>query len=49
MATSLWPVSSTGGIVGLDPAIMAFGPVPSSRRALERAGLDVDDMGQMGD
>ena len=23
---------------------MAFGPVPSSRRALERAGLDVDDI-----
>jgi acetyl-CoA acetyltransferase family protein len=30
------------GIVGLDPAIMAFGPVPSSKKALERAGLTVD-------
>ena len=32
------------GIVGLEPAIMAFGPVPSSRQALERAGLTVDDI-----
>ncbi|MFL2978513.1 MAG: acetyl-CoA C-acyltransferase [Candidatus Poseidoniales archaeon] len=32
------------GIVGLDPAIMAYGPVPSSRKALEKAGLTVDDI-----
>mgnify|MGYP001987097196 CR=1 FL=1 len=32
------------GIVGLEPAIMAYGPVPSSRLALERAGLEVDDI-----
>jgi len=32
------------GIVGLDPAIMAFGPVPSSKKALDRAGLAVDDI-----
>ena len=32
------------GIVGLEPAIMAYGPVPSSRQALERAGLTVDDI-----
>jgi acetyl-CoA acetyltransferase family protein len=32
------------GIVGLEPAIMAYGPVPSSRMALERAGLSVDDI-----
>jgi len=32
------------GIVGLGPAIMAYGPVPSSRQALERAGLTVDDI-----
>ena len=32
------------GIVGLGPAIMAYGPVPSSRQALERAGLSVDDI-----
>ena len=32
------------GIVGLDPAIMAYGPVPSSRLALARAGLSVGDI-----
>ena len=30
--------------MGLDPAIMAYGPVPSSRKALEKAGLTVDDI-----
>jgi acetyl-CoA acyltransferase 2 len=32
------------GIVGLEPAIMAYGPVPSSRKALEKANLSVDDI-----
>jgi len=32
------------GIVGLDPAIMAYGPVPSSRLALEKAGLSISDI-----
>ncbi|MEJ6653407.1 MAG: acetyl-CoA C-acyltransferase, partial [Euryarchaeota archaeon] len=32
------------GIVGLEPAIMAYGPVPSSRKALKKAGLSVDDI-----
>lgn len=32
------------GIVGLEPAIMSYGPVPSSKKALERAGLSVDDI-----
>ena len=32
------------GIVGLEPAIMAYGPVPSSRLALEKAGLGLDDI-----
>ena len=32
------------GIVGLEPAIMAYGPVPSSRLALERAGLGIEDI-----
>jgi acetyl-CoA acyltransferase 2 len=32
------------GIVGLEPAIMAYGPVPSSRLALKKAGLKVDDI-----
>lgn len=32
------------GIVGLEPAIMAYGPVPASRLALERAGMKVEDI-----
>ena len=32
------------GIVGLEPAIMSYGPVPASRKALERANLTVDDI-----
>ncbi len=32
------------GIVGLDPKIMAYGPVPASKLALERAGMQVDDI-----
>ena len=29
---------------GVDPTLMGLGPVPASRRALERAGLTIDDM-----
>ena len=32
------------GIVGLEPAIMAYGPVPSSRKALENADLSIEDI-----
>jgi len=32
------------GIVGLDPAIMAYGPVPSSKKALDKAGLTIEDI-----
>jgi acetyl-CoA acyltransferase 2 len=32
------------GIVGLEPAIMAYGPVPASKKALEKAGLSVGDI-----
>ncbi len=32
------------GIVGLEPAIMAHGPVPASRQALAKAGLEVSDI-----
>jgi acetyl-CoA acetyltransferase family protein len=32
------------GIVGLEPAIMAYGPVPSSLLALEKAGLSIEDI-----
>lgn len=31
-------------VAGLDPAIMGMGPVPSTRKALERAGLSVKDI-----
>jgi acetyl-CoA acyltransferase 2 len=30
--------------VGVDPGIMGIGPVPASRKALERAGLELADM-----
>lgn len=32
------------GIVGLEPAIMAYGPVPSSKLALKKAGLSIEDI-----
>jgi acetyl-CoA acetyltransferase family protein len=32
------------GVAGVDPAIMGIGPVPASRKALQRAGLSMDDM-----
>jgi 3-oxoadipyl-CoA thiolase len=31
-------------VAGVDPAIMGVGPVPASRKALERAGIGVDDL-----
>ncbi|MGK2849322.1 MAG: thiolase family protein [Candidatus Limnocylindrales bacterium] len=31
-------------VAGVDPAIMGVGPVPATRKALERAGLDVADL-----
>jgi acetyl-CoA acetyltransferase len=31
-------------VAGVDPATMGLGPIPASRRALERAGLSVSDM-----
>ncbi|MFC0560030.1 acetyl-CoA C-acetyltransferase [Halalkalibacter alkalisediminis] len=32
------------GNAALDPKIMGYGPVPASRKALDRAGLTVDDL-----
>ncbi len=32
------------GIAGVDPSIMGIGPAPASRRALQKAGLTLDDM-----
>src|SRR5438067_3528353 len=34
----------SGGVCGVDPDIMGIGPAPSSRQALKRAGLTVEDM-----
>ena len=32
------------GIVGLEPSIMAYGPVPSSQKAIQNAGLTVSEI-----
>lgn len=32
------------GVAGVDPAIMGIGPVPAARKALERAGMKLDQM-----
>jgi 3-oxoadipyl-CoA thiolase len=32
------------GVAGVDPAIMGVGPVPASRKALARAGIEVGDL-----
>ncbi|WP_422133780.1 acetyl-CoA C-acyltransferase FadA [Endozoicomonas sp. ALD040] len=31
-------------VAGVDPSIMGYGPVPSTKKALERAGLTIDDI-----
>jgi acetyl-CoA C-acetyltransferase len=31
-------------VAGVDPAVMGLGPIPASRKALERAGLRVRDI-----
>jgi acetyl-CoA acetyltransferase family protein len=31
-------------VAGVDPAVMGVGPIPATRKALERAGLDVEDL-----
>jgi 3-oxoadipyl-CoA thiolase len=31
-------------VAGVDPAVMGIGPVPATRKALERAGLTADDL-----
>ena len=42
----LEPMARLGAsaVVGVDPACMGLGPVPATRKALERAGLSVDDL-----
>ena len=32
------------GVAGVDPAYMGIGPVPASRKALDRAGLSIDEI-----
>jgi acetyl-CoA acetyltransferase family protein len=32
------------GVAGVDPAFMGVGPVPASRKALDRAGISVKDL-----
>ncbi len=34
----------TSAVAGVDPSCMGVGPVPATRKALERAGLTVDDL-----
>ncbi len=34
----------SSGVVGVDPKIMGYGPVPASKLALRRAGLTISDM-----
>jgi 3-oxoadipyl-CoA thiolase len=43
----LKPVASvvSMAVAGVDPAIMGIGPVPATRKALQRAGLTVNDLG----
>ncbi len=41
--TPLARVVSTA-VAGVDPAVMGVGPVPATRKALERAGIGIDDL-----
>ncbi len=34
----------SSAVAGVDPATMGLGPIPASRTALDRAGIDVDDL-----
>ncbi|SFR43223.1 acetyl-CoA acyltransferase [Marinobacter daqiaonensis] len=42
----LTPIARIRGmaVAGVDPAIMGYGPVPATRKALKRAGLTIDDI-----
>ncbi len=43
----LQPIASikSMAIAGVDPSIMGIGPVPATQKALQRAGLTIDDIG----
>jgi acetyl-CoA C-acetyltransferase/3-oxo-5,6-didehydrosuberyl-CoA/3-oxoadipyl-CoA thiolase len=34
----------SSAVAGVDPAVMGIGPIPATRKALERAGIGVDDL-----
>ncbi|MCK4693867.1 MAG: thiolase family protein [Anaerolineales bacterium] len=34
----------TSAVAGVDPSTMGYGPIPATRKALQRAGLTMDDM-----
>ena len=34
----------SSAVAGVDPAYMGLGPIPASRKALQRAGLSISDM-----
>ena len=46
LAAGLTPMARivTSAVAGVSPEIMGMGPVPATRKALERAGLGIDDM-----
>ena len=35
----------TGAVVGCDPVVMLTGPIPATRKVLDRAGLSIDEIG----
>jgi len=45
-ALGLKPIAKIRGmaVAGCDPAIMGYGPVPATKKALKRAGLKVEDI-----
>jgi len=47
LANGLTPIASiiSTAVSGVPPEIMGYGPVPSSAKALDRAGLTMDDLG----
>jgi 3-oxoadipyl-CoA thiolase len=39
-----WARYISSGVAGVEPDCMGLGPIPSTRKALKRAGMDLDDM-----
>ena len=44
LAGGPWRACVASAVAGVDPATMGLGPIPASRKALERAGLTADDL-----